>query len=108
MSRSTARVRHTPDDDPLTLLASAIDAKIEEWPIERFAYGYRTSVLKTTKDQRPKTKDERCDNVSLVLGPWSLVNPIVLAAEFNIQRADPRELAAQMERTAAEREPAAA
>ena len=38
MSRSTARVRHTPDDDPLTLLASAIDAKIEEWPIERLSH----------------------------------------------------------------------
>ena len=76
---------------------------VEEWPVERFAYGYRTSVLKQTKDQRPKTKDKHCHNASLVLGPWSLVNPVVIAAEFKIQRADPRDLAVQMERTAAER-----
>jgi len=76
---------------------------IEEWPVERFAYGYRSSALKRTKDQRPKTKDQRSEVEPLVLGPRSLVPPIVLAAEFNIRRADPRELAAQMERTAAER-----
>jgi hypothetical protein len=38
MSRRPVRVSHTPDDDPLTLLASAIDAKIEEWPIERLCH----------------------------------------------------------------------
>jgi UDP-N-acetylmuramate dehydrogenase len=67
---------------------------IEEWPVERFEYGYRTSVLK--RDDRRWTID---DSSSIVHRPSS----IVLAAEFNIQRADPRELAAQMERTAAER-----
>jgi UDP-N-acetylmuramate dehydrogenase len=81
---------------------------IEEWPVERFAYGYRTSVLKTTDDRRPTTDDS---TTPVVGGQWpalsgvegSVVRPIVLAAEFNIQRADPRELAEQMERTAAER-----
>jgi len=76
---------------------------IEEWPVERFAYGYRMSVLKRTKDERPMTKRPSAQHDTFVLRPSSFVSPIVLAAEFNIQRADPRELAAQMERTATER-----
>jgi UDP-N-acetylmuramate dehydrogenase len=83
--------------DVAVVLARAwllIGDAIEEWPVERFAYGYRTSVLKN--DYRRRTID---DSPSIVHRPSS----IVLAAEFNIQRADPRELAAQMERTAAER-----
>ncbi len=75
---------------------------IEEWPVERFGYGYRTSVLKTN-DERRTTNDEANDNTTFVLRPQSSVGPIVVAAEFNIQRADSRELAAQMVRTAAER-----
>jgi UDP-N-acetylmuramate dehydrogenase len=77
--------------------------EIEEWPVERFAYEYRTSALKQTKDQRPKTKDQRSEVHPLLLRPSSLVDPIVVAAEFKIHRAEQRELAAQMERTAAER-----
>jgi UDP-N-acetylmuramate dehydrogenase len=65
-----------------------IGDEIEEWPVERFAYGYRTSALKATTGEATQ---------------WSAVKPIVVAAEFRVQRADPRELAAQMERTAAER-----
>ena len=46
--------------DVATVLARAwllIGDAIEEWPVERFAYGYRTSVLKrTTDDRRPTTK----------------------------------------------------
>ena len=38
MTRRTARVPHTTDDDPLTLLASAIDPKFEEWPVERLSH----------------------------------------------------------------------
>ncbi len=38
MTRRAARFPHTPDDDPLTLLASAIDPKIEEWPVERLSH----------------------------------------------------------------------
>ena len=56
--------------------------EIEEWPTERFAFGYRTSVLKAAQTQHA---------------------PIVLAAEFALQRADRQTLAEQMERTAAER-----
>jgi len=76
---------------------------VEEWPAERFGYGYRSSALKRAKDERPLTKDDAIDNGSFVLRPSSFVYPIVLAAEFNVQRANPRDLAAQMERTAAER-----
>jgi UDP-N-acetylmuramate dehydrogenase len=75
---------------------------IEEWPVERFEYGYRTSILKTN-DQRRTTKDLASVSDTIVLRPSSCVGPIVLAAAFNIQRADPRALAAQMGRTAAER-----
>jgi UDP-N-acetylmuramate dehydrogenase len=76
---------------------------IEEWPAEKFAYGYRTSVLKRSNAERPTTKATEDKDGASILRPSSLVSPIVVAAEFNIQRADPRELAAQMERTAAER-----
>jgi len=38
MSRPTARVSHTAQDDPLTLLASAIEPKIEEWLVERLSH----------------------------------------------------------------------
>jgi UDP-N-acetylmuramate dehydrogenase len=76
--------------------------EVEEWPIERLGYGYRTSALKATTDgQRPTT--DQSGGTSAVGGRRSVVSPIVVAAEFNIHRADPRELAAQMERTAAER-----
>lgn len=90
--------------DVATVLARAwllVGDAIEEWPVERFAYGYRTSVLKIVKNQEPRTKNQSLADGSQfsVLGS----SPIVLAAEFNIQRADPRELAAQMQRTAAER-----
>ena len=83
--------------DIATTLARAwllIGDTIEEWPAERFEYGYRMSVLKN--DDRRRTID---DSSSIVHRPSS----IVVAAEFTIQRADARELAAQMERTAAER-----
>jgi UDP-N-acetylmuramate dehydrogenase len=80
-----------------------VDGDVEEWPVERFGYGYRTSVLKRTEgerretgDRRPETGDERS---SIVHRPSS----IVVAAEFIVQRAEPRELAAEMERTAAQR-----
>ena len=92
--------------DVATVLARAwllVGDAIEEWPVERFAYGYRTSVLKQTKDERRTTKETECGDDQIVRRPSSSVGPIVLAAEFNIQRADPRELAAQMQRTAAER-----
>jgi UDP-N-acetylmuramate dehydrogenase len=76
---------------------------IEEWPAERFGYDYRTSVLKRMKDERPTTKNDASDGDSFAIRPSFLAGPIVLAAEFKVYRADPRELAEQMERTAAER-----
>lgn len=57
--------------------------EIEEWPVDRFQYGYRTSVLKRSTGTQPPV--------------------VVLAAEVALHRADRAELAAQMERTAAER-----
>jgi UDP-N-acetylmuramate dehydrogenase len=80
-----------------------IGDKIEEWPVERFAYGYRTSALKQTKGERRKTKDESDNDHAFVLSPSSSVEPIVIAGEFRLSRAEPGELAAQMQRTAAER-----
>ncbi|KPV47689.1 UDP-N-acetylenolpyruvoylglucosamine reductase, partial [Kouleothrix aurantiaca] len=71
---------------------------VEEWPAAQFAYGYRTSALKQAKDEQRTTDDQH----AYTLGPSS-VGPIVLAAEFALQRADRQALAAQMERTAAER-----
>lgn len=58
---------------------------IEEWPVERFMYSYRSSALSQGARQ------------SLGAGP------IIIAAEFRLTRADPRALAERMERTAAER-----
>ncbi|HWQ11778.1 MAG TPA: UDP-N-acetylmuramate dehydrogenase [Roseiflexaceae bacterium] len=82
----------------------------EEWPVERFGYGYRTSVLKPTNDQRPTTNERQPatergqDQPSFVARRSSLVaHPIIIEAEFRLTRADPRELAERMERTAAER-----
>jgi UDP-N-acetylmuramate dehydrogenase len=62
---------------------------IEEWPVERFAYGYRTSALKSA--------------TAMVGHRSSGVEPIVVAAEFKIARADQRALAEQMRRIASER-----
>ncbi|MEO7909502.1 MAG: UDP-N-acetylmuramate dehydrogenase [Roseiflexaceae bacterium] len=92
--------------DVATVLVRAwllIDNTVEEWPVERFVYGYRTSMLKQTKDERRTTKETKHKDDPFALRPSRSIGPIVLAAEFNVQRADPRELAAQMERTAAER-----
>ena len=75
---------------------------IEEWPVERLGYAYRTSALKQANNQRPTTNDQASDP-PFVVRRSSFVGPIVVAAEFKVYRADPRELAAQMERTAAER-----
>jgi UDP-N-acetylmuramate dehydrogenase len=75
---------------------------VEEWPAERLGYGYRTSALKATTDDR-RTTTGQVDRTSVAGGRWSVVKPSVVAAEFNVYRADTGELAAQMERTAAER-----
>jgi UDP-N-acetylmuramate dehydrogenase len=79
-----------------------IDGQVAEWPAERFEYGYRTSVLKNlAKNQELRTKN----HASSVGSGFSVLGstPIIVAAELNVRRADARELAEQMERTAAER-----
>lgn len=69
----------------LVRAAILIDDTIESWPLERLAYGYRTSALK------------RAD---LVPGA---IPPLVLAATFRLTRGDPTALMAAMGSTAAER-----
>lgn len=59
-----------------------VGQRVEEWPVERLGYGYRTSVLK---------------HQAGVAQPGA---PVVLAAEFRLAPADPGELAARMEQTA--------
>jgi UDP-N-acetylmuramate dehydrogenase len=67
-----------------------LDGEVVEWPVERFAYAYRTSALRTAAPPRPP-------------GLAPAAGPIVVAAEFGLTRADPQELAEQMRRIAAER-----
>jgi UDP-N-acetylmuramate dehydrogenase len=54
---------------------------VEEWPVERLGYGYRTSALKRAASGGSDA-------------------PVVLAAEFRLAPADPGALAARMEQTA--------
>jgi UDP-N-acetylmuramate dehydrogenase len=71
--------------DMATVLTRAwllVDHQIEEWPVERFEYGYRVSALK---------------------GPERREMAIILAAEVRLQRGDPQQLADRMEQTAAAR-----
>jgi UDP-N-acetylmuramate dehydrogenase len=56
------------------------DGVVAEWPVEQLGFGYRTSALKRITPA-----------------------PIVLAAEVQLERADPQLLAARMEQTAAAR-----
>lgn len=72
---------------------------VEEWPVERFGYGYRTSALKAERAALP---------LAGAAAPTGAERPqpatrVVLAAEFALHRGDPRALAEQMQRTAAER-----
>ncbi|GAB4195531.1 MAG: UDP-N-acetylmuramate dehydrogenase [Roseiflexaceae bacterium] len=69
--------------DTATVLTRAwllVDGTVEEWPVARLGYGYRTSTLKRL--------------------PAGIARPIVLSAEFRLTAADPAELAARMEQTA--------
>ncbi len=79
-----------------------IGGQAEEWPAERLEFGYRTSLLKATTDHRPPTSGDS-PSQSVVGRQPSVVGSIVLAAEFRLRRADVRELAERMARTAAER-----
>lgn len=64
-----------------------VHGETQEWPVERFAFGYRTSVL----------KQMRADG-----GSWRN-RPIILAAAFRLYRDDLTALAQRMERTSHER-----
>jgi UDP-N-acetylmuramate dehydrogenase len=57
------------------------DGSREEWSVERMGYAYRSSVLKGS-------------------GPGG---PAIVAAHFRLERVDPAQLAAEVERIAAER-----
>jgi UDP-N-acetylmuramate dehydrogenase len=103
------------------------DDQVVEWPVERFAYGYRTSALKRmlTDVQADGNSHVRTaaphlsihgrgaddDAHSALVAPgsllmedhWSEVGPIIVAAEFALTRAEPPALAEQMRRIAASR-----
>ncbi|HMO56414.1 MAG TPA: UDP-N-acetylmuramate dehydrogenase [Roseiflexaceae bacterium] len=57
-----------------------VGEQIEEWPVARFGYGYRTSVLKAQRGNGM---------------------PIIVAAAFALTRGDPAVLGAQIDATAA-------
>jgi UDP-N-acetylmuramate dehydrogenase len=79
-----------------------VDGAVEEWPVERLMYGYRTSALKTSyKNQEPRTKNQVAGDGSRISVLGSA--PIVVAAEFKIAQADAGELAERMRSIAAER-----
>jgi UDP-N-acetylmuramate dehydrogenase len=75
---------------------------VEEWPVERFGFGYRTSVLKGSALSLGALSVERFAPPAATLNAQRAA-PIVLAAEFALTRADPEMLAEQIERTAATR-----
>jgi UDP-N-acetylmuramate dehydrogenase len=74
-----------------------IDGRIEQWPVERLGYGYRTSVL---KDEGRRMNDEAA-MPGFILHPSSLI--LVTTASFRLQRADPAALTARTAAIAAER-----
>jgi UDP-N-acetylmuramate dehydrogenase len=76
-----------------------VDGAVEEWPVERLGYGYRTSALK--ENATSSESEGGRGGYPPTSPPPSLL--IVLAAEFRLLPADPRELAERMERTAATR-----
>lgn len=100
-----------------------VDGAVEEWPAARLGLGYRTSLLKaegttlkaeagaaTTPSHISDAAEQRTaastasPTTTFSLQPSAFSpRPIVLAAEFRLTEADPAELAAQMERTAATR-----
>lgn len=110
-----------------------VAGEVEEWPATRFGFGYRTSALKENVKRTAQNAEQGAagsqattENDAATQTPMRLsdgtpsndqtfsvprsafrvpngVRPIVLAAEFRLAPADPRELAERMERTAASR-----
>lgn len=78
---------------------------IEEWPAAQFAYGYRTSILKIERSRLQVEAPARRTSAGIARPATRDLRPapVVLAAELALRRADARDLAAQMQRTAAER-----
>jgi UDP-N-acetylmuramate dehydrogenase len=64
-----------------------VNGETQEWSVERFAFGYRTSVLKQMRADGLLWRDQ----------------PIILAAMFRLHRDDLTALAQRMERTSHER-----
>jgi UDP-N-acetylmuramate dehydrogenase len=65
------------------------DGSVEEWSVERFAYGYRTSALKQARRQQ------------LANDPGArFVPPVVLSAEFQLQRGELADLGAKLDQIA--------
>jgi UDP-N-acetylmuramate dehydrogenase len=82
------------------------DGTVQEWPVERFEYGYRTSILKVASSRLNVEGSALHDNTDIDERSTFNVQPstkMVLAAEFIIVRSDPRLLAERMAQTAAER-----
>jgi UDP-N-acetylmuramate dehydrogenase len=80
-----------------------VEDDVQEWPGERFAYAYRTSVLKEAQPrQRVYVEDGR---VSVEPSPpdRQCLRPIILAAELRLEQADPTELAATIVQIASQR-----
>jgi UDP-N-acetylmuramate dehydrogenase len=81
---------------------------VEEWPVGRMEYGYRTSALKNqelrTKNQPNQTTDGQrtTDNGQRTTDNQPLT-PVIVAAEFKLTRADPQELAVKLALTSNER-----
>lgn len=81
--------------------------EVQEWPVARFAYGYRTSLLKAARPQ--------VDLAALLGGPPAPapaqapapqappLAPVILTATLRLAQADRAELAVRMAHTAAQR-----
>ncbi len=73
------------------------DGEVEEWPVERFAYDYRTSALKRVQEAgvRGQQSGDQETNIS---PPASRFSPpaAILAAELRLFRDDPARLTAEM------------
>jgi UDP-N-acetylmuramate dehydrogenase len=74
-----------------------VDGEVEQWSVEQFEYGYRTSALKQEQHQPQPAQPAEADPLD-----WH-APPIILAAEIGVWRADPADLAAKMAGIAAER-----
>ncbi|MGQ9547551.1 MAG: UDP-N-acetylmuramate dehydrogenase [Roseiflexus sp.] len=64
-----------------------VNGETHEWPVERFSFGYRTSILKQMRTTKTWWQDQ----------------PVVITAVFRLHRDDLTALAHRMERTSNER-----